>query len=128
MVSTFLARLSRYPLADCRRPRCCRGVFAEWLVARRLGVNLTQARDPWAPHDIVMPDGTTIEVKCGAYVQAWHNGTERSKVDFGRLHDHKWNTQTRKYRADRTFNADLYVFRIHTSTDRENWDAFDSDR
>lgn len=40
-----------------------RGVFAEWLVAKLLGVELPPTRDAWAAHDLEWRDGLTIEVK-----------------------------------------------------------------
>ena len=47
-----------------------RGVFAEYLVALDLGI-ACGTREEWAPCDLVMPDGTRIEVKTSAYLQDW---------------------------------------------------------
>lgn len=47
-----------------------RGVLAEYLVAAAIGAT-HEPRDPWAPFDLVDPQGVTIEVKSAAYVQAW---------------------------------------------------------
>lgn len=47
-----------------------RGILAEYLVAAAIGAT-HEPRDPWAPYDLMDPQGVTIEVKSAAYVQAW---------------------------------------------------------
>lgn len=47
-----------------------RGILAEYLVASAIGAT-HEPRDPWAPYDLIEPNGVTIEVKSAAYVQAW---------------------------------------------------------
>lgn len=47
-----------------------RGILAEYLVATAIGAT-HEPRDPWAPYDLIDPNGVTIEVKSAAYVQAW---------------------------------------------------------
>lgn len=48
-----------------------RGVLAEYIVARAVGVSTAEIRDEWAMYDLETPDGITIEVKSAAYVQSW---------------------------------------------------------
>ena len=46
-----------------------RGYLAEFLVAKAVGS--TGLRIEWDPYDVLAPNGTTIEVKTSAYLQAW---------------------------------------------------------
>src|SRR5436309_1595976 len=48
-----------------------RGILAEFLVARALGVGREDIRDEWAAYDIETPDGVKVEVKSSAYIQSW---------------------------------------------------------
>ena len=48
-----------------------RGVLAEYLVARALGV-ATGVRTEWDACDIRTEHGTRVEVKSAAYLQSWH--------------------------------------------------------
>lgn len=54
-----------------------RGILAEYLVAAAIGAT-REPRDPWAPFDLVDPQGVTIEVKSAAYVQAWGQRNQAS--------------------------------------------------
>ena len=47
-----------------------RGVLAEWIVSRALGIEQT-ARIEWDAFDLLTRDGNSIEVKSGAYLQSW---------------------------------------------------------
>lgn len=57
-----------------------RGVLAEYLVARAVGAT-DAPRDPWAPYDVITPEGIKVEVKSAAYIQAW-NQRAPSKISF----------------------------------------------
>ncbi len=48
-----------------------RGVLAEFIVAKMLGIELA-TRNEWDDFDLITPDGTKIEVKSSAYIQSWH--------------------------------------------------------
>lgn len=47
-----------------------RGNLAEFLVSRALNIT-TYVRNDWEDFDLITDDGTKIEVKSSAYVQAW---------------------------------------------------------
>lgn len=47
-----------------------KGVFAEWLVAKILGIN-TERRYLWANSDLESSEGIRVEVKASAYWQSW---------------------------------------------------------
>ncbi len=100
-----------------------RGIFCEWMVARLLGVT-PPVRDPWAPYDLETPDGTRIEVKSAAYLQAWHQGSPPSQIRWAGLKGRTWDPEG-GYAPEQTYNADLYVFCINTTEDPNRWNALD---
>src|SRR5208337_3009284 len=58
-----------------------RGVLAEYLGARALGLYVDGIRSEWDACDLVMPGGLKIEVKSAAYIQTWPQ-KELSKISF----------------------------------------------
>lgn len=48
-----------------------RGVFAEFIVATALDIDLTDVHSDWASYDLKDNDGRRIEVKSSAYLQSW---------------------------------------------------------
>lgn len=96
-----------------------RGYVAEFLTARAVGA--TGARVEWDAYDVLAPDGTTIEVKTSAYLQAWEQ-RDVSRISFSGLKGRIWDTAT-GYTAEQTFNADVYVFAVQTATTHEEYDA-----
>ncbi|MHB0998540.1 MAG: hypothetical protein ACYC27_04775 [Armatimonadota bacterium] len=60
-----------------------RGIFAEWMVAKLLGLDVP-IRDSWAECDLITPDGIKIEVKTSAYLQVWQQ-KGLSKISFSGL-------------------------------------------
>jgi len=104
-----------------------RGVFSEWLVAKLLDLNVP-VRDSWAPCDLETPDGVRIEVKSGAYLQAWHDEkTPSSKIIFSGLKGKTWSLKS-GYSDEQTYNADIYVFCVQVEKNADNWNAFDLDQ
>lgn len=104
-----------------------RGVFAEWLVGRLLGVEM-ETRTGWDAFDLVTPESWTVEVKCAAYQQAWHAaGVESARISFGPLLSRTWTPET-NYADARTHNAQVYVFCLQTSRPPQSFDALDLDQ
>ncbi len=48
-----------------------RGLLADFLVARALGLQEHEIRREWDAYDLVTPEGMRVEVKSAAYVQSW---------------------------------------------------------
>jgi hypothetical protein len=106
-------------------PNNIRGVFAEWLVATLLGLDLTVARDPWDSHDLTTPSGLKIEVKCCAYLQAWHaDGAPASRIEWNVRPTQTW-TAAEGYSGPAAHNAGLYVFCLQVERDAARWNALD---
>lgn len=96
-----------------------RGYLAEFLVARAVGS--TAARVEWDPWDVTAPDDTRIEVKSSGYLQAW--GQQRlSRPTFRVAPAYGWDPATATWSAQQTFNADAYVFCLHTAKTHDEYD------
>ncbi len=103
------------------RSNVMRGVLAEWLVAKAVG-----AKEPmpeWHHFDVLAPPDIQVEVKSSAYLQAWPQ-RKLSTITFGSLRSRKWDPET-GYADQRTFNADVYVFCVHTARSHDAYDPLD---
>ena len=94
-----------------------RGVLAEFIVAKALGISTEGARDEWARYDLKTADGITIQVKSAAYLQSWHQ--ERfSSISFDIRKTRGWDADTNKQDAEAKRHADVYVFALLAHTDK----------
>jgi hypothetical protein len=100
-----------------------RGLVAEFLVAEALGV-AGGVRDPWQPFDLTTPEGVTIEVKSGSYVQAWAQ-KEHSYLQFSIEPSKAWDPETGEWEKVRRRQADVYVFCILAHREQETLDPLD---
>lgn len=104
-----------------------RGVLAEYLVALLLDIDKTP-RNPWDAYDLILKDGTTIEVKAMSRLQGWvQTQLSSPRVVLGPTR--AWDPLTGKMELEPTFNADIYVFcyfhaESHTSADPMNLDQW----
>lgn len=96
-----------------------RGVFAEFLVARSLGIH-HQHRVEWEPFDLRSNEGVRIEVKSAAYVQSWEQ-TKFSKISFGIGPTSSLDKKTKLYSETRQRHSDLYIFCLLGSP--ESWEV-----
>lgn len=92
-----------------------RGVFAEFLVARSLGIH-HQHRVEWEPFDLRSNEGVRIEVKSAAYVQAWEQ-KQFSTISFDISPTSSWDKQTKRYSETKQRRSDLYIFCLLGSPD-----------
>ena len=90
-----------------------RGLFAEYLVGLAVGAltgkDADGVRDEWAAHDLVTPDGITIEVKSSAYLQTWRQEKEATPR-FGIARTQAWDSATGKSSEEKGRWSDVYVF------------------
>lgn len=127
MTDTELASFHRWGFSDLRS-NATRGVLAEYLVGRALGVDLSGSRVEWDAWDLVTPDGTTIEVKSSAYVQAWAPPARPGNVRYSGLLARHWvdvGSQTGSMTDTPDVRAHVYVFAQQTCRDPEDYDALD---
>lgn len=108
----------KFAMSDLRTNNV-RGYLAEFLVAQAVG-SLTR-RVEWDPWDVTAPDGTRIEVKSSGYLQAWTQAKLSTPI-YRVAAAYGWDATTGARSAEQTFNADVYVFALHTATSHEEYD------
>jgi hypothetical protein len=107
------------------RTNTVRSLLAEFLVAQALGAT-SRPRVEWDAYDVRTPDGITVEVKSGAYLQAWEQ-SKLSAITFSGLSGRTWSPQ-RGFSEAASYNADVYVFAVLTATEHATYDALDMDQ
>lgn len=110
----------RYALPDLRT-NTTRGLLAEFLVHRALGARMRNVE--WESFDVLTDDGLRVEVKSSAYVQAWDQRGP-STIRFTRLRGRVWTPRAGDA-TEPTYNADVYVFALHTAPDHASYDPLD---
>lgn len=97
-----------------------RGVLAEFLVTSALGL-ADGVRNEWDAFDILLADGTRIEVKSAAYLQSWAH-TKLSNVLFSIRPSFAWSSETNKLSTELRRQADIYVFCLLTHQEKATLD------
>lgn len=111
----------RFALGDLRMNNA-RGYLAEFIVAKALG--LPEARRiEWAEYYVLF-EGIRIEVKSGAYLQAWEQ-RKLSRIAFSGLKGTPYSPRDGYDPAGKQFNADVYVFCAQTAMRHEDYDVLD---
>jgi len=104
-----------------------RGILAEYIVARGLGISTAGVRNEWAAYDLTSPDGVKIEVKSSAYVQAWFQ-SRLSAITFSTRLSRAWDPETNVMSLDVKRQADVYVFALLAHRDKRTVDPLDIDQ
>ena len=85
-----------------------RGVLAEFLVTSALGL-ADGVRNQWDAFDLLLADGTRIEVKSAAYLQSWAHA-KLSNIVFTIRPTLAWSSQTNQLSSELRRQADIYIF------------------
>lgn len=85
-----------------------RGVLAEFLVASALGL-ADGVRNQWDAFDLVLADGTRLEVKSAAYLQSWAHA-KLSNIVFTIRPTLAWSSETNQLSSELRRQADVYIF------------------
>lgn len=101
-----------------------RGVLAEFLIARALGIPLDQPREEWAAWDLTTPEGIKVEVKSAAYIQSWCQ-QQLSKITFNTPKTRAWDAATNRQSQESRRQADVYVFALLAHQDKASIDPLD---
>lgn len=101
-----------------------RGVLAEFIVARAVGIDTGGVREEWAAFDLRTPEGITIEVKSAAYLQSWHQ-KKLSSISFRTPKTVRWDADTGAYDGPAKRHADVYVFALLAYSDLETLNPLD---
>lgn len=104
-----------------------RGIIAEYIVARALGLAEKGVRDEWAAFDLETPSGVKIEVKSAAYVQSWRQ-KQLSSIMFLTPKTRAWDADTNIQSRESKRQADVYVFALLAHTDKATVDPLNLDQ
>lgn len=85
-----------------------RGVLAEFIVASALGL-AEGVRNQWDAFDLLLADGTRIEVKSAAYLQSWAHA-KLSSIVFTIRPTLAWSSETNRLSSELRRQADIYIF------------------
>ena len=98
-----------------------RGVLAEYIVALALGGPTESVRREWDAYDLRLADGTKVEVKSAAYLQAWKQG-RLSTIIFQIGKRRWWDAETGMSSDEPSRHADVYVFALLKHQERDTLD------
>ena len=98
-----------------------RGIFAEFLVATAMGIELSKVREEWDAYDLVTEDGIKIEIKTSAYLQTWFQKTY-SNILFSIKTSYFWDAETGESHTEKTRPSDVYVFCVLKHKDKKTVD------
>jgi hypothetical protein len=104
-----------------------RGILAEYLVARALGMGTADVRDAWNPCDIETSTGIRIQVKSAAYVQAWHQN-KLSNIVFNVQSRRGWDSNTNVLSKTAQRHSDIYVFALLAHKTKSTIDPMNVDQ
>jgi hypothetical protein len=94
-----------------------RGIVAEYIVARALGLAEKGVREEWASFDLETPAGVKIEVKSAAYVQTWRQ-KRLSPIHFVTPKTRTWDADAATQSREARRQADIYVFALLAHPDK----------
>jgi hypothetical protein len=103
-----------------------RGIFAEFLVGKALGVVEGVRPTGWEDFDLSY-DGWKIEVKASVYVQNWHQDAP-SVIRFDIGERGSWDAEANVWKPDPVRSADCYVFCLYAETDRSRANVLDTSK
>ena len=104
-----------------------RGIIAEYIVARALGLAEKGVRDEWAAFDLETLSGVKVEVKSAAYIQSWHQ-KRLSSITFITPKTRAWDADTNVQSREVRRQADVYVFALLALTDKATVDPLNLDQ
>lgn len=104
-----------------------RGRFAEFLVAKALGISTAGVRNEWAVYDLELSDGSGVEVKSAAYLQSWAH-KQLSKITFGVRRSRAWDAATNELAPEPARSAKVYVFALLKHQEKATVDPLNLDQ
>lgn len=103
-----------------------RGILAEYLVALACGID-HKPRISWDAYDLMLDDGTRIEVKTSGYLQTWKQ-KDYSKPVFRISKTIAWDSIENLFQTERMRQADIYIFALHAHKDQETINPLDTNQ
>ncbi|MET7584577.1 hypothetical protein AB0N56_35545 [Streptomyces microflavus] len=114
----------RFGMSDLRT-NTLRGYLAEFLVARAVGTD--RPRVEWDAFDVLTPEGIKVEVKATGFVQTWTQLKPRESRTWTIGQTVPYDSAGRPC-GHRGFQADVYVFAVHTARTNDEYNALDVDQ
>lgn len=103
-----------------------RGVLAEFIVAKALGLDTSGARKDWDAYDLLADGRWRIEVKSSAYLQSWEQQGE-SRLQFSIRPTRAWSPED-GFSGEALRRSDLYVFCAFACRERSEADPLNLDQ
>jgi hypothetical protein len=100
-----------------------RGVFAEFVVATAMNIDINKPRDEWSAYDLITSTGIRIEVKSSAYLQSWSQ-KRLSTISFSISPARYWDRNGKKVKEKKR-NSDVYVFCLLKTKDKSKVNPLD---
>lgn len=108
-----------------------RGVLAEYVVAKALGLDVARPREGWATWDLtwnISPDTRiAIEVKSCAYIQSWSQ-QDYSVIQFVVPRRRGFDSENNSLESTASRHADVYVFALLAHKDKASVDPTNLDQ
>jgi hypothetical protein len=104
-----------------------RGILAEYIVAKALGIDVQRVREGWASWDLETDDGLRIEVKSAAFVQSWGQRS-LSTVQFVIPKRRAFDADNGIMDSTPQRHAHVYVFALLAHKDKLSIDPLDLDQ
>jgi hypothetical protein len=104
-----------------------RGVLAEFIVAKALGIDVRAVRVGWAPWDLETDRHVRIEVKSAAFLQSWGQ-KGLSTVQFVVPKRRAFDSENNAMEATPRRHADVYVFALLACQDKPTLDPLNLDQ
>ena len=101
-----------------------RGIFAEFIVATAMEIDLSKIREEWDAYDLKTKDGIKIEIKTSAYLQTWFQ-KDYSNIVFSIKSAYPWDAETNKTLEVKTRPSDIYVFCLLKHKDKKTVNPLD---
>lgn len=98
-----------------------RGVLAEFIVAKALGISTDGVRDAWGKCDLMTADGTQVQVKSAAFLQGW-NQEKPTSISFSIAAKRAWDPETNRLDDVPARHADVYVFALLAHQEKSTLD------
>jgi hypothetical protein len=104
-----------------------RGVLAEFIVAKALGLSTDRVRVEWDMCDLTTSSGLRLEVKSAAYLQSWAQSGP-SKVSFMVKPRRGWDADTNRSDSEAKRHAHVYVFALLAHQNKTTVDPLNLDQ
>ena len=104
-----------------------RGRLAEYVVARAVGLGISDMANDWEAFDLLTPCGLKLEVKSASYVQTWFQ-KDLSKIVFNVQPKRKWDPSNNVLDKEPKRHADIYIFALLTHADQDTIDPLNLDQ